>query len=87
MRVEEKFLWIIPFTYYEYVIDLGFQDFNPTAENVVIQIDEAKNWNRRGKMAPVFSEGNVTFHMAWTPKTQWSYEVGNNDYQYLKYHE
>ena len=87
MRVEEKFLWIIPFTYYEYVIDLGFQDFNPTAENVVNQIDEAKNWNRRGKMRPVFSEGDVIFHMAWTPKTQWSYEVGSNDYQYLKYNE
>lgn len=85
MRVTEKFFWIIPFTYYEYVIDLGFRYFEPTAENVVNQIDEAINWNRRDKMRPVFYEGKVIFHHAWTPSTTWEYEVGNNDYSYLKY--
>ena len=89
-KIKTKFFFIIPFTYAEYVIDLGIRRYSSfTAEDAVHEIGEADHWNQRGKMHVVFSNGTVYFHRLWGAggEDQWSYEIGNNDYSYLKYNE
>lgn len=89
-KIKTKFFFIIPFTYAEYVIDLGIRRYSSfTAEDAVHEIGEADHWNQRGKMHVVFSNGTVYFHRIWGAggEDQWSYKIGNSDYSYLKYNE
>lgn len=88
-KITTKFFFIIPFTYAQYVIDLGIKRYDKfTVEDAVHEIDEADHWNQRKKMRPVFSDGYVYFHRIWGSYTEnWGYEVSNDEYSYLKYYE
>lgn len=89
-KIKTKFFFIIPFTYAQYVIDLGIKRYSSfTAEDAIHEIDEADHWNQRKKMHVVFSNGTVYFHRIWGAgeEDQWAYDIGSSDYSYLKYNE
>ena len=83
-KITTKFFFIIPFSYDEYIIEfIGKKYDNPTAEDVIKEIDEAEHYNQRGKIKMKVSEGKVHFEgYAYD-----IYELGDNDYYFLEYYK
>ena len=83
--IESKILFFIPFHYDEYVIEIPWNKYSPgmfNANAALEEIHKAENWNKGGEMKPTYFEGDLSFV---GPDKSFTYECGNNDYQWLKY--
>ena len=83
--VTTKYFFVIEHTYYEYFIELGknrynFNTFN--TENAMYELDEAKYWNMRDKIRSISGIDSIT---VTNGLTYYNYEVGSNDYSYMKH--
>lgn len=80
------FFFFIPFNYDKYVIlfkDQKYKDISP--EDVVKEIHEAEYWNHREDLRPITGYDTVTLYNETTGENRLSLEVGDNDFQILKY--
>ena len=82
--ITDKFFFFIPYKYAEYVVEFKGKPFNFDTFNgdgVADIIYECENWNKRGKYTMYSNSGSVSFGKdgSWE-----EYELGNNDYQYMK---
>ena len=82
--VESKILFIIPFHYDEYIIEIPrikYEKGNFGAKEALDEIHDAENWNKGERLRPTGFEGYVTFQGC---DREMEYECGNNDYIWLK---
>ena len=82
--ITSKILFIIPFTYDEYIIEIPWHKYELNqfdANKALIKIDAAEHWNQRKEMSPSGFEGEVTFNNGVNKLT---YIVnGSGDYTWL----
>ena len=82
--ITSKILFIIPFTYDEYIIEIPWHKYELNlfdANKALIEIDAAEHWNQRKEMSPSGFEGEVTFDNGANKLT---YTVnGDGDYTWL----
>lgn len=82
--ITSKILFIIPFTYDEYIIEIPWHKYELNqfdANKALIEIDAAEHWNQRKEMSPSGFEGEVTFDNGIHKLT---YKVnGGSDYSWL----
>ena len=80
------YFFFIPFNYDKYVIlfkDQKYKDISPA--EVLKEIHEAEYWNHRKDLKPVTGYDTVTLCNKSTGEIRLSLEVGDNDFQILKY--
>ena len=81
--ITSKILFIIPFTYDEYIIEIPWRKYTNEGFTAAMALDElhdAENWNITGSMKPTGFDGEVTFEGCGK---SFSYKCGN-DYSWMK---
>ena len=83
-----KFFFFIPFRYDEYIIEFKGNKYDTssfTIENVMEEIYNAENWNKRGDMTIVSGYEYTEFNSITGTGATYTYEMGDNDYTHVKY--
>ena len=81
--IESKILFIIPFHYDEYIIEIPWRKYTNetfTAEMAVKEIEAAENWNKGKEMHYTGFNGDVTFEGCGR---KLNYECSDSDYDWM----
>ena len=81
--IESKILFIIPFHYDEYIIEIPWRRYTNetfTAEMAVKEIEAAENWNKGKEMHYTGFNGDVTFEGCGR---KLNYECSDSDYDWM----
>ena len=88
--MEEKILWIIPFTYDEYIIEFPNWKYTPdqmTCQKALDEVYEAEHWNWRTDVEYVTDYDCGVFWINRDLKVMHAYKIADSDYSYLRYRQ